>query len=90
MINRRSLFKALGAAFAAPAVVKVTAFIPLLEAARVRSVNYLTLQQITGEPVKLFVNSNAFLSNIDDQYAAMFAEPDAKIGSTLRIRMPSP
>jgi len=39
--------------------------------------------------VRLFKNSNAFLKSIDRQYDADFARSGAKIGSSLRIRLPN-
>lgn len=39
--------------------------------------------------IPLFVNSNAFLKNIDRQYDSEFGKAGEKIGSTLRIRLPN-
>jgi hypothetical protein len=44
---------------------------------------------ITREAVRLWKNSNAFLMNVDMQYDESFAVSGAKIGSTLRIRLPN-
>jgi hypothetical protein len=44
---------------------------------------------ITKDALPLFVNSNAFLMNIDRQYSSEFKADGAKIGETLRIRLPS-
>lgn len=49
----------------------------------------LTPSMITREAVRLFVNSNAFIQNIDRQYDDAFARDGAKIGDTLRIRLPN-
>lgn len=49
----------------------------------------LTIDMITREAVRLFKNSNLFVMNIDTQYDAAFAVDGAKIGSTLRIRLPN-
>ncbi|MNZ34170.1 P22 coat protein [compost metagenome] len=49
----------------------------------------LTINMITREALRLFVNSNAFLKNIDRQYDDQFAKVGAKIGDTLRIRLPN-
>lgn len=49
----------------------------------------LTISMITREALRLFMNSNAFLKNIDRQYDNQFAKEGAKIGSTLRIRLPN-
>ena len=51
--------------------------------------NLLTPSIITKEAVRLFKNSNAFLKNIDTQYDDQFARDGAKIGNTLRIRLPN-
>lgn len=50
---------------------------------------YLTVDMITKEAVRLFKNSNLFIKNIDTQYDSQFAVDGAKIGDTLRIRLPS-
>lgn len=49
----------------------------------------LTINMITREAVRLWKNSNAFLQNIDRQYDSDFAKSGAKIGSSLRIRLPN-
>lgn len=49
----------------------------------------LTIDMITREAVRLFKNSNMFIQNIDTQYDNAFAVDGAKIGSTLRIRLPN-
>jgi len=49
----------------------------------------LTINMITREAVRLWKNSNAFLQNVDMQYDDSFAVSGAKIGSTLRIRLPN-
>lgn len=49
----------------------------------------LTIDMITREAIRLWKNSNAFLQNIDRQYDADFGRTGAKIGSTLRIRLPN-
>lgn len=49
----------------------------------------LTITMITREAVKLWKNSNAFIQNVDMQYDASFGVEGAKIGSTLRIRLPN-
>lgn len=50
---------------------------------------YLTIDMITAEAVRLFKNSNLFIMNMDTQYDKQFAVDGAKIGDTLRIRLPS-
>ena len=49
----------------------------------------LTIDMITAEAVRLFKNSNLFIMNMDTQYDGAFAVDGAKIGSTLRIRLPN-
>ena len=49
----------------------------------------LTINMITREAVRLWKNSNAFLQNVDMQYDDSFAVSGAKIGSSLRIRLPN-
>lgn len=49
----------------------------------------LTINTITREAVEIFVNSNAFIKNIDRQFDEEFGRQGAKIGSQLRIRLPN-
>ena len=49
----------------------------------------LTLNMITREAIRLWKNSNAFLQNVDMQYDDSFAVAGAKIGTSLRIRLPN-
>lgn len=49
----------------------------------------LTIDMITRAAVSLFKNSNLFIQNIDTQYDSQFAVDGAKIGDTLRIRLPN-
>lgn len=49
----------------------------------------LTIDMITMEAVSLFKNSNLFVMNMDTQYDPAFAIDGAKIGQTLRIRLPN-
>ncbi len=49
----------------------------------------LTIDMITREAVRLFKNSNLFVMNMDTQYDGSFAIDGAKIGQTLRIRLPN-
>lgn len=51
--------------------------------------NLLTINMITREAVRLWKNTNAFIQNVDMQYDDSFAVVGAKIGSTLRIRLPN-
>lgn len=49
----------------------------------------LTIDMITREAVRLFKNSNLFIMNMDTQYDPQFAKDGAKIGDSLRIRLPN-
>lgn len=49
----------------------------------------LTDSVITRKSVRLFKNSNLFIQNINTQYDSRFAVEGAKIGDTLRIRLPN-
>jgi len=49
----------------------------------------LTINMIAREAVRLWKNSNAFIQNVDMQYDDSFAVTGAKIGSTLRVRLPN-
>lgn len=51
--------------------------------------SFLTISQITRMAIPLFVNSNAFIKNLDRQYDKEFGKNGEKIGSTLRIRLPN-
>ena len=49
----------------------------------------MTTSAITRLAVRLFKNSNAYIQNIDTQYSDQFAVDGAKIGDTIRIRLPN-
>jgi hypothetical protein len=49
----------------------------------------LTINEITREAVRLWKNSNEFIQHIDQQYDDQFAKTGAKIGTTVRIRLPN-
>lgn len=49
----------------------------------------LTIDMVTNEAVRLWSQTNAFLRNINRQYDDQFARTGAKIGNTLRIRLPN-
>lgn len=49
----------------------------------------LTINMITREAIRLFINENAFIRHVDRQYDDSFAVSGAKIGTTLRIRLPN-
>jgi len=49
----------------------------------------LTISMITLEAIRLFINSNEFIQHIDRQYDDSFAQTGAKIGQSLRIRLPN-
>lgn len=49
----------------------------------------LTINQITNEAVRLFTQTNAFLRTVGRQYDDQFARDGAKIGNTLRVRLPN-
>src|SRR6266566_6434587 len=49
----------------------------------------LTISMITREAIEIFVNSNAFIKNIDKQFDDEFGASGAKIGNTLKIRLPN-
>ena len=49
----------------------------------------LTINMITREAVRLWKNSNEFIQHIDQQYDDSYAKVGAKIGSSLRIRLPN-
>ena len=49
----------------------------------------LTINMITQEAVRLWQNTNAFVAHIDRQYDDAFAKVGAKIGQTIRIRLPN-
>lgn len=50
---------------------------------------YLTVQSISREAVKLLANSNVFIKAIDEQYDREFAANYARIGDTVRIKLPN-
>lgn len=51
--------------------------------------NLLTPSMITRYSIKLFLNTNFFIQNINRQYDDQFGVEGAKIGSQLRVRYPN-
>ncbi len=49
----------------------------------------LTIDMITREALRLWKNTNAFMMHVSTQYDDQYAKTGAKIGSTLRIRLPN-
>ena len=49
----------------------------------------LTINMITREAVRLWKNENSFIQHVDMQYDDSFAQSGAKIGTSLRIRLPN-
>jgi len=49
----------------------------------------LTIDMITREALRLWKNTNAFIQHVSTQYDDQYAKSGAKIGSTLRIRLPN-
>jgi len=94
--TRRGFLGGLLALVAAPAVVRAASLMPvrvmpdeevLVQLARRNSL--VTLNQITREAMRLFNSSNAFIESLNKHYDDSFAAPGAKIGTQVRIRLPS-
>ena len=51
--------------------------------------SFLTPQQITREALRVLHNKLTFIGNINRQYDDSFSKSGAKIGDTLRIRLPN-
>lgn len=49
----------------------------------------LTINMITREAVRLWKQTNSFIRHVDTQYDGSFAQTGAKIGTSLRIRLPN-
>ena len=55
---------------------------------RVIANQIITNAIIAKEAVRLYRNKNAFLRNVDRQYESSFARTGAKVGQSIRIRLP--
>jgi len=49
----------------------------------------ITINMVTRMAVRIFKNTNRFLKSINTQYSDMFSIDGAKIGDTVRIRLPN-
>lgn len=91
MLSRRGFLGALAGLVAAPAIVRVAELMPIRPALVPQPLvvppqnTLLTIDMITREAVRLFVNSNRFLQSMDSR----FAGEEARIGSQLRLRLPN-
>lgn len=96
-LTRRGLLTGLVAFATAPAIVRAESLMPIkfvtpeitFALTNPSGNSLLTINLITREAVRLFVNSNAFIKSIDEQYDCGFATNQARIGSTLRIKLPN-
>jgi hypothetical protein len=86
----------MGALIAAPAIVRIESLMPLWvppawppPGVWVSGMSMAEFAKITREGVRLFVNTNAFLQNLDAEYEREFGRPGAMVGDALRIRLPS-
>jgi hypothetical protein len=84
-LSRRSLFAGLGALIAAPAIVRAASLMPVRAIVPGRR-NILTLNEISREAVRLWNNSDSFITKIPQWWYEDFASP--RIGDKLRIRLP--
>ncbi len=95
MSSRRGFLKGMLALAAAPAIVRVASIMPIkpidiigmdfgYDECTVICGHFLTITQITREAVRLWKNSNQFLTAIEAQYTPTF-----QAGSKLRIRLPN-
>lgn len=92
MTNRRGFLTGFGAAaivgISAPAVARVAPMMKLWVPKSSRN-RLLTSADIMREAVRMFKNSNSFIVERVFQYDEEFGISGAKIGSTLRIRLPN-
>lgn len=88
-LARRGFLLGLVSALAAPAIVRAGSIMPVRSLFVGRSGRFLTTDMLTRESVKLWPNSNNFIRGIDEQFEEEFGRAGAKIGSSIRIRLPS-
>lgn len=107
--SRRGFLTGLVSVLAAPAIVRVASIMPVsTPASGIGGVhaliygggrgggksNLLMIRQITFEAIRMFQNSNAFLTQIDQEYREALEissgqQWPAPIGTRLRIRLPN-
>lgn len=95
-ISRRGLLTGLVALVAAPAIVRVESLMALptrgwmegAVASQPLGNSLLTINMITQEAVSQFINSNAFIKSMNEQYEKEFSAEYVQIGQTMRIRLP--
>jgi hypothetical protein len=85
MLSRRGLISSALASIPAAALRPLLAAVPALGG----MYNVLTMRTVYREAFMLFASSNPFLQAIDKQYEEEFGREGAKIGTTLRIRLPN-
>lgn len=100
-LSRRSFFVGLGALVAAPAIVRVASLMPVKAIDTgvmtfddyceriLRPRQLISARMVNQEAIKMFQNSNAFLQALNEDWEKVYARHDAKIGTTLRIRLPN-
>lgn len=99
-LSRRGFLGGLLAVVSAPAIVRVESLmalprpeiiVPQIQTAVEYAVgnHLMTMDMITREAIKLWTNSNFFIKSINEQYEKEFADGQARIGATWRIRLPA-
>src|ERR1700759_3420070 len=98
-LSRRGFISGLLAVVSAPAIVRVESLmalprpeiiVPQVQTAVEYAVgnNLMTMDMITREAIRLWTNSNFFIKYFDEQYDQEFDCNQARIGKTIRIRLP--
>jgi hypothetical protein len=88
-LPRRSFLLGLTASLAAPAVVRAGSLDLVRGLILPRGYgigDIVTIRMITREAVRLFKDSNFFITHISCQYEPVFARESARLGTTLRLR----
>lgn len=93
-MNRRGFLQGLASLFAAPAIVRIEALMPVIVVPPAPALivpNYntlLTINMITREATRLFRNSNWFIRTIGQQFDEEFASTGYRVREQLRLKLP--
>lgn len=95
MLARRSFLAGFASLLAAPAIVKFEALMPVSAPRLLRAGGniLLTPSMITRQAIKLFVESNLFIQEVNREYNVRFGVEDLRgyrFGDHVRINLPHP
>lgn len=86
-LSRRGFFGGAVGLVAAPAIIRVAKLMPVRRVPMTGEMSLLYKNDMLREFTKLFKSANVFMERLGTLYDDSFAREEAKIGTSLRIRL---